>query len=88
MCVPADRKRSIHQSRFTEAPGPLAEPLGFVRISRSILHQSPTRGIRRTGGRARSSHSLLSSGVDSCRGKGYRIAAGADLRVAKTKRFP
>jgi DNA-binding LytR/AlgR family response regulator len=59
---------------------PIIEPLGFIRISRSIL-----LNLRRVAYAEREGRGVLAftlnSGVRLVSSAGYKIAAGADLRV-------
>jgi DNA-binding LytR/AlgR family response regulator len=61
---------------------PLLEPLGFIRISRSIL-----LNLRRVAYAEREGRGILAftlnSGVRLVSSAGYRIAAGASLRVGR-----
>jgi two-component system LytT family response regulator len=68
---------------------PLLEPLGFIRISRSIL-----LNLRRVAYAEREGRGILAftlnSGVRLVSSAGYRIAAGANLQVGRrcgTRRF-
>ena len=61
---------------------PLLEPHGFFRISRSVLiNLRRVEFAEREGGAVLAF--VLNTGVRLLSGRGYRIAAGAELRIAK-----